>query len=63
MANTYGAAGRMAAAFIHSKLTPLFIVAAPHLDIGWYAGRVRVLQRVQHHFVHEQAERAQALGR
>ena len=28
MATTYGAAGRMAAAFIHSKLTPLFIVAS-----------------------------------
>ena len=28
MANTYGAAGRIAAAFIHSKLTPLFILAA-----------------------------------
>ena len=28
MARTYGAAGRMAAAFIHSKLTPLFILAA-----------------------------------
>ena len=28
MAKTYGAAGRMAAAFIHSKLTPLFIVAS-----------------------------------
>src|SRR6476660_4804193 len=28
MATTYGAAGRMAAAFIHSKLTPLFILAS-----------------------------------
>ncbi len=28
MAATYGAAGRLAAAFIHSKLTPLFIVAS-----------------------------------
>src|SRR6187397_806712 len=28
MAGTYGAAGRMAAAFIHSKLTPLFILAS-----------------------------------
>src|SRR6187431_1070130 len=28
MAKTYGAAGRMAEAFIHSKLTPLFIVAS-----------------------------------
>jgi len=28
MAKTYGVAGRMAAAFIHSKLTPLFIVTA-----------------------------------
>jgi multidrug efflux pump subunit AcrB len=28
MATTYGVAGRMAAAFIHSKLTPLFIVAS-----------------------------------
>jgi len=28
MAKTYGAAGRMAAAFIHSKLTPLFILAS-----------------------------------
>ena len=28
MAATYGAAGRMAAAFIHSKLTPLFILAS-----------------------------------
>ena len=28
MARTYGAAGRMAAAFIHSKLTPLFILAS-----------------------------------
>jgi multidrug efflux pump subunit AcrB len=28
MTRTYGAAGRMAAAFIHSKLTPLFIVAS-----------------------------------
>ncbi len=28
MADTYGAAGRIAAAFIHSKLTPLFIVAS-----------------------------------
>jgi len=31
MANTYGAAGRMAAAFIHSKLTPLFILASMSL--------------------------------
>jgi hypothetical protein len=28
MARTYGAAGRMAAAFIHSKLTPLFILGS-----------------------------------
>ena len=28
MASTYGAAGRIAAAFIHSKLTPLFIMAS-----------------------------------
>jgi multidrug efflux pump subunit AcrB len=28
MARTYGAAGRIAAAFIHSKLTPLFILAS-----------------------------------
>src|SRR5574339_1223793 len=28
MARTRGAAGRMAAAFIHSKLTPLFILAS-----------------------------------
>src|SRR6187549_2919276 len=28
MARTYGAAGRLAAAFIHSKLTPLFIAAS-----------------------------------
>ena len=28
MASTYGAAGRIAAAFIHSKLTPLFILAS-----------------------------------
>jgi multidrug efflux pump subunit AcrB len=28
MANPYGAAGRMSAAFIHSKLTPLFILAS-----------------------------------
>src|SRR3954452_3130424 len=28
MATTYRAAGRMAAVFIHSKLTPLFIVAS-----------------------------------
>ena len=28
MAGTYGAAGRMAAAFIHSKLTSLFILAS-----------------------------------
>src|SRR6185503_11227254 len=28
MAKTYGAAGRMAAAFIHSKLTPLFVLAS-----------------------------------
>ena len=28
MTTTYGAAGRMAAAFIHSKLTPLFILAS-----------------------------------
>src|SRR6188768_2984827 len=28
MARTYGAAGRMAAAFIHSKLTPLFVLAS-----------------------------------
>src|SRR3982751_6285665 len=28
MAKTYGAAGRMAAAFIQSKLTPLFILAS-----------------------------------
>ncbi|MFA5911270.1 MAG: efflux RND transporter permease subunit [Vicinamibacterales bacterium] len=28
MARTYGAAGQMAAAFIHSKLTPLFILAS-----------------------------------
>ena len=28
MARTYGAAGRVAAAFIHSKLTPLFILAS-----------------------------------
>src|SRR6478752_3631381 len=28
MTKTYGAAGRMAAAFIHSKLTPLFILAS-----------------------------------
>ena len=28
MATTYGAAGRLAAAFIHSKLTPLFILAS-----------------------------------
>src|SRR5215208_7684399 len=28
MAKTYGAAGRIAAAFIHSKLTPLFIIAS-----------------------------------
>src|SRR4026209_1701047 len=28
MASTYGAAGRMAEAFIHSKLTPLFILAS-----------------------------------
>jgi multidrug efflux pump subunit AcrB len=28
MADTHGAAGRIAAAFIHSKLTPLFIVAS-----------------------------------
>ena len=28
MIRTYGAAGRMAAAFIHSKLTPLFILAS-----------------------------------
>src|SRR6476469_8953411 len=28
MARTYGAAGRMAAAFIHSKLTPLFILSS-----------------------------------
>src|SRR6185503_11322719 len=28
MAKTYGAAGRMAAAFIHSRLTPLFILAS-----------------------------------
>ena len=28
MAGTYGVAGRMAATFIHSKLTPLFIVAS-----------------------------------
>ena len=28
MAKTYGAAGRIAAAFIHSKLTPLFILAS-----------------------------------
>jgi multidrug efflux pump subunit AcrB len=33
MAATYGAAGRMAAAFIHSKLTPLFIVASMALGI------------------------------
>src|SRR5215213_5607908 len=28
MAKTYGAAGRMAAAFIHSKLTPLVVLAS-----------------------------------
>jgi multidrug efflux pump subunit AcrB len=28
MADSYGAAGRLAAAFVHSKLTPLFIVAS-----------------------------------
>jgi len=28
MAKTYGAAGRIAAAFIHSKLTPLFVLAS-----------------------------------
>ena len=28
MARTYGAAGRIAAAFIHSRLTPLFILTA-----------------------------------
>ena len=28
MAKTYGAAGRIAAAFIHSKLTPLFMLAS-----------------------------------
>src|SRR5215204_1860572 len=28
MAKTYGAAGRIAATFIHSKLTPLFILAS-----------------------------------
>ena len=28
MATSYGAAGRLAATFINSKLTPLFIVAA-----------------------------------
>jgi multidrug efflux pump subunit AcrB len=35
MANTYGAAGRMAAAFIHSKLTPLFIVGS--MALGGFA--------------------------
>ena len=35
MSNTYGAAGRMAAAFIHSKLTPLFIVAS--MALGGFA--------------------------
>ncbi len=36
MSGQYGLAGRMAAAFIHSKLTPLVIVAA--LLLGVYAG-------------------------
>jgi multidrug efflux pump subunit AcrB len=35
MTRTYGAAGRMAAAFIHSKLTPLFIVAS--IALGAFA--------------------------
>jgi multidrug efflux pump subunit AcrB len=33
MSNTYGAAGRMAAAFIHSKLTPLFILVSMALGV------------------------------
>jgi multidrug efflux pump subunit AcrB len=36
MSARYGLAGRMAAAFIHSKLTPLIIVAS--LLLGVYAG-------------------------
>jgi multidrug efflux pump subunit AcrB len=34
MAKTYGAAGRLAEAFIHSKLTPLFIFASIALGAG-----------------------------
>ena len=33
MASHYGAAGRLAAAFIHSKLTPLFIAASMALGV------------------------------
>ena len=33
MTKTYGAAGRIAAAFIHSKLTPLFILASMALGV------------------------------
>jgi multidrug efflux pump subunit AcrB len=33
MTGTYGAAGRMAAAYIHSKLTPLFILASMALGV------------------------------
>ena len=33
MATSYGAAGRLAAAFIHSKLTPLFIAASMALGV------------------------------
>src|SRR3954463_5225553 len=33
MIKSYGAAGRMAAAFIHSKLTPLFVLASMALGV------------------------------
>src|SRR5215510_14437007 len=33
MARTYGAAGRIAGAFIHSKLTPLFILTSMALGV------------------------------
>jgi len=36
MSGRYGVAGRLAAAFVHSKLTPLIIVAS--LLLGVYAG-------------------------
>src|SRR4026207_1002193 len=41
MAKTYGAAGRMAAAFIHSKLTPLFILASMALGVPALVPRPR----------------------